>query len=222
MKTRTLAVASVVALCLGAVSLQAADLTKLYARSGSKMRIEGTSNIHDWQVESPLIGGSIEVGPNFPTTPGQAVTPGKVDASGEAFVTVRSLKSIEKDGKPYSDKMDDVMYTHLNVDKAPRITFKLKELTLKEAGKSADAPSTFDSKGDLTVNNVTKEIAFPVKVVPGADKKIKISGSVPLKMSDFKIEPPAPKIALGMIKTGDDVKILFDWYVAPRTTTAAK
>src|SRR5258705_3096772 len=85
------------------------SLTRLDARSGSKMRIEGTSTIPDWQVESPLILGYLEVGPNFPLEPGQSVTPGKVEAKGEASVVVKSLRSIKDDGKPDSDKMDDKM-----------------------------------------------------------------------------------------------------------------
>ena len=60
-------------------------------------------------MESPIIGGMLEVGAGFPTEPGQAVTPGKVEAKADAFIQVRSLKSVEKDGKPYSDKMDEVM-----------------------------------------------------------------------------------------------------------------
>src|SRR5882757_8078121 len=47
------------------------SLIRLDARSGSKMRLEGTSTIHDWQVESPLILGYLEVGPNFPLEAGQ-------------------------------------------------------------------------------------------------------------------------------------------------------
>ena len=39
------------------------------ARQGSKVRIDGTSNIHDWQVEGSLIGGSIEAGPSAQTSP---------------------------------------------------------------------------------------------------------------------------------------------------------
>jgi hypothetical protein len=39
---------------------------------------------------------------------------------------------------------------------------------------------------------------------------------VALKMTDFKIQPPAPKVALGLIKTGDDVKLKFQWEVFPR------
>src|ERR1035438_6244265 len=111
MKIRTLIAGTIALSLLATASFPAAGQTiTLAARSGSKMRIEGTSNIHDWQVESPLIGGMMEVGPNFPLEPGQAATPGKVEAKAEVFIQVRSLKSLEKDGKPYSDKMDEVMW----------------------------------------------------------------------------------------------------------------
>jgi hypothetical protein len=52
---------------------------------------------------------------------------------------------------------------------------------------------------------------MPVKVTLLPDKKMRVAGTVAMKMSDFKIDPPAPKIALGLIKTADDVKIIFDW-----------
>ena len=84
----------------------APPIQQFAARSGSWVRIEGTSNIHDWQVESPFLGGLMEVGPDFPM-PGQALVPGPVQAQAEVFTQVRSLKSVEKDGRPYSDKMDD-------------------------------------------------------------------------------------------------------------------
>src|SRR5579859_2363299 len=92
-------------LVLTGLRLHAAeDMTRFVARSGSKMRIDGTANmIHThWAVESPLIGGFLDAGPGFPTEPGQPATPGKVAAKAEVFVTVRSLKSVEDDGKPYS------------------------------------------------------------------------------------------------------------------------
>ena len=68
---------------------------------------------------------------------------------------------------------------------------------------------------------MTNNITMPVNVLPLGDKKLKISGSTTVKMTDFKIEPPAPKIALGLIKTGDPVKIIFDWNVAQRAPPAA-
>jgi hypothetical protein len=33
-------------------------------------------------------------------------------------------------------------------------------------------------------------------------------------MTEFGIKPPAPAIGLGLIKTGDDVKITFEWMTA--------
>jgi hypothetical protein len=220
MNKRTFIAANAALLLLACLSAQAADqMTKYYARSGSKMRIEGTSTIHDWQVEGTLIGGFLEVGPNFPGEPGQEVSPGKVEAHAEPFIMVRSLKSIEKDGKPYSDRMDEVMYEHLKAPQNPKIAFHLTELTLKESPKSKDAPYVFEAKGQLAVAGVTNDVTMPIKVLPLGDKKLKVSGKTTLKMTDFKVEPPNP-LGLG-IKTGDPVTILFDWMVAQRNQPAA-
>ena len=221
-KTRTIITGNIALLLLASVSLPAAEqMTAYAARAGSKMRIEGTSNIHDWQVENPFISGSLEVGPGFPTEPGQAATPGPVSAKAEVFIPVRSLKSIEKDGKPYSDKMDEIMWEHLREPTNKRIVYRLTELKLKEAPKAKDAPYVFDAKGDLTVAGVTNKIAMVVNVLPLADKRLEITGSTTLKMTSFKVDPPAPKIALGLIKTGDDVKLIFKWMVAERKVPAA-
>ena len=203
-------------------SLPAAEMVRLDSLPGSTVRIEGTSSLHDWQTESKLVGGFLEAGPGFPTEPGQAAPPGKVDAKVDVFIPVRSFKSVEKDGKPYSDKMDEVMYEKLLQPTSPKILFHLHELVLKEAPKDAQAPYAFDAKGDLVVAGVTNQISMPVQVTPLGGKKLKITGNTTLKMSQFKIQPPAPAIALGMIKTGDDVKISFEWMVGQKAAPAAK
>ena len=46
--------------------------------------------------------------------------------------------------------------------------------------------------------------------------KIKVTGVTKMKMTDHGIKPPSPEMALGLIKTGDDVKLTFEW-----TTIAA-
>ncbi len=107
MNTKKLIAVQVLAVVALALPLSAAE--RLGAKPGSKMRLEGTSNIHDWQVEGKLIGGYIEVDQNFPLEPGKEVKPGKVEIKGEVFVPIRSMSSIEKDGRPYSTKMDDIM-----------------------------------------------------------------------------------------------------------------
>ncbi|HVV73483.1 MAG TPA: YceI family protein [Verrucomicrobiae bacterium] len=207
--------AVVATLLLASVTLPAADLTRLNAKPGSlKMRIEGTSTIHDWQVESSIIGGYLEVGPGFPTEPGQAATPGKVEAHGEAKIPVRSLMSIEKDGKKYSDKMDEVMYDHMRAKANPWIVYKIEGLTLKEPAKSKDAPYVFEATGSLAVAGVTNALTMPVNITPVGEGKVKVTGTTNLKMTSFKVEPPNP-LGLG-IKTGDDVKLIFEWMVAAK------
>ena len=202
---------------LASVPASAADLTRLDARSGSKMRIEGTSAIHDWQVESPLIRGFLEVGPNFPLEPGQSATPGKVQAQGQAIVTVQSLRSIEKDGKYASDTMDLKMYNMMSYTNHPSIVYQLTDLTLKEVPKDKNEPYVFDSKGNLAIAGVTNTISMPVNVLPQGGGKFKITGSIGLKMTDFKITPASIVIA----KTGDDVKIKFEWIVGKKPAPAA-
>jgi polyisoprenoid-binding protein YceI len=230
MKIRTLIPGSFALLMAAAHPLQGADQTILYrsSPSGSKMRIEGTANmIHTiWWVEATFIIGSLQVGPGFPTEPGQAVTPGKVEAQAtNVVIQVGSLRSVEKDGKPYDRKMDEIMYEHLKADKYPRIRYCLKELTLKEAAKSKDAPYVFDSMGELTIAGITKALPMAVNVLPLEGKKLKITGSTTVKMSDYKVGPVAPKIGLGILKTGDDVKLNFEWMLvqrAPPKATARK
>jgi RNA polymerase sigma factor (sigma-70 family) len=198
-------------------------LQQYIARPGSKVRIEGTANIihPTWQVESSIIGGSLELGPGFPLAAGQALEPGPVPAQAKAFIAVRSLKSVEPDGRPYSDRMDEVMYQHLREQQNHAIRYRLAELTLKGVTNyNNDLQYEFDSRGELEVAGVTNEITMPVFVLPLGNGKLKISGGTSLKMSWFAIAPPDINLVVGHIKVGDEVSIKFDWVVWPHSTSS--
>lgn len=193
--------ASLLFALLVSISVQAADERVRYqAQPGSKMKIEGTSTMHDWAVEGQLIGGSLEVDSQFPAKPEAIKNSPKVEVS----IPVRSLKS----GKT---GMDDVMHTALKQKQHPKIDYRLLEITPKEGAAAAAGAMVFNSKGALTVAGVTKTNAMEVKIEQLPSDKLKITGTTPMKMSDFGIKPPAPAVALGLIKTGDDVKISFEW-----------
>ncbi|HEY6169607.1 MAG TPA: YceI family protein [Verrucomicrobiae bacterium] len=177
-----------------------AQTVKYQASPGSKLTMAGTSTIHDWTIESALIGGSLEWDAAFDAAP----KPGKVSgAKVETTLLVRSLKS----GK---SAMDAVMQDAMKAEQNPKITYKLTELMLKDAPRSAADPMQFESKGEITVSGVTKPLAMPVTITRDGNK-LKIHGATPLKMTDHGIKPPAPAVGLGLIKTGDEVKITFDW-----------
>jgi polyisoprenoid-binding protein YceI len=172
---------------------------------GSKAKMEGTSTIHDWTMESAVIGGFMEVDAKFPEsalTDSAAAKP-KV----EAFMPVRSFKS-------YNKRMDEVMQETMSEPKYKKIEYKLIELKPKSKPGSTGALQ-FDAVGALTINGVTKTNTMPV-AIEKKDGKIKVTGSVPLKMTDFGVKPPAPTIGLGLIKTGDDIKISIEWLTAPK------
>jgi hypothetical protein len=222
MKIRALVTGNVVLLLLIVLSARAgAQTIRFDAKPGSnmKVRIEGTSTVHDWQVEGPLIGGFIEAGPGFPVEPGQAAAPGKVQARVEAFIPVRTLKSVEKDGSHYSDKMDEIMFEKLKALTSPRILYRLNELVLKEPARTKEAPYVFDATGDLVVAGVTNRISMPVSITPLGDKKLKVAGNLTVKMTDFKIQPP---VLIGLLSTGDEVKLLFEWMVVHKAAAASK
>ncbi len=196
---------------LGRSSLLAEPLVHYDQKPGSKLRLEGTSVIHDYAAETKLIHGFLEVGSNFPTEPGNTVKPGKVEATGQASVAVRQLYSGD-------DKLDEKMWGMLKMEKFPMIVFQIKELTLKELAKDTNSPYVFDANGDLEVGGVTNKISMPVNVFLLPDKKIKVTGTKPLKMTDFGIEPA--KLILPAFKTSDDVTIKFEWILGPRKPAA--
>ena len=135
-----------------------------------------------------------------------------MEAKLDVFIPVRSLKSMEG-GKPYNNKMDDIMYEKLKEAEHKRITYKLTELTVKEAAKSASDPILLESAGDLTVAGVTKKVTMPVQMkIEG--NILRFSAKTTAKMSDFQVEPPAPAIMGGLIKTGDEIKLSIDWVTA--------
>jgi polyisoprenoid-binding protein YceI len=176
-------------------------------RPGSKVTIAGTSTVHDWTVESSIIGGTIEFDSSFPLDPSKAS--GDLAVTPKVHVTI-PVSSIKSD----KSLMDDVMHDAMKMKDYAVITYVLKEM--KPVERKAGEPLRFEAKGDLTVSGVTKEIDMPVTMEPMEGGKLKVSGVKDLKMTDFGIKPPAPALGLGLIKTADDVKITFDWMTAKK------
>jgi len=188
----------------------AVPIQRFFASSGGRVTIKGTSDIHDWQVESSVIGGFFEAGPGFPVEPRGTVQTGPLQARAEAAIPVRSLRSVGKNGLPYNDAMDQIMYESLRGEQNPKIRYRLVEISLKGT-LNPNKGYECEAQGELEVAGVTNEITMPVLVLPLGHGKLKISGEISVKMTSFQIDPPT---ALGLIKTGDDVRLLFDWLVA--------
>jgi hypothetical protein len=192
--------------------------------AGSFVRIEGTSSLHNWQVESHLITGSAQFGSELPANTGSArsaVPQTELDVKASVSIPVRSLKSVDASGKPYSDRMDDIIYDKLQARSYSRITYTLTSLTLREQPDETSTNFFYDTIGQLGIAGVTNTVTMPVALTPAPGGLIQFAGSVQLKMSDFNISPPAPSFDGIRIKTGDVVRLSFVWWVRPLASMAA-
>jgi len=199
------------ALLLAATPLRAQNTVKYSGRPGSKVSIEGTSNIHDWTVNGQIISGTMEVSNAFDKDLKTLNPTPKV----EVTIPVRSLKSNQK-------KMDEVMQEHLNMKEFKDIKYSLTAMKLTSEPKSPNGPGEYTATGDLTISGVKKSIDMPVTIERIDGGKLKVKGSTSLKMTDFNIKPPSPTISFGLIKTGDDVKITIEWILAKAAEQAAQ
>jgi polyisoprenoid-binding protein YceI len=196
----------ILGLCAGALALAAtsslfAQAVTYNALPGGKVKIEGTSSLHPWDVNGSIIGGTMEVDPKFPDA-------GEVKPKATVKIPVRTLKSYQK-------KMDEVMQEYMEMPKFPSIEFKLTELKSKGAPK--DGKYEFDAVGDLTIHGTTKSITMPVtveKIEGGA--KLKIVGKTPIKTPDYGVKPVDVNLGIGHITTGADVTISFEWLLGKK------
>ena len=199
-------VSSLVSVLLSASSLvRAGDTVRYYSQHGSKVQIKGTSTIHDWTMDSDKIGGSLEVDPGFPESALKDAKAARPVV--QAIMPVTAFKS-------YAKRMDEIMQEHMKVTEFRRIEYKLIELKPK-AAEAKDGKCEFDAVGALTIAGVTVTNTMPVVIEKTEGNRLKVSGSTPLKMTTFNVQPPAPTIAgMPTIKTGDDITIIFEWISA--------
>jgi polyisoprenoid-binding protein YceI len=168
--------------------------TKLKLLPASRLNIEGTSNMHDWSCAATAMGATIEV--DTTRAPKLADEPEALRRF-EMTVPVGDLRC-------GNGTMEGKLRDALHSGQHPHIKFQMTE-----AKGSGDG---LELKGTLTVNGVTREITSEAKL--DLQQNIgRAEGTVKLKMSDFKVEPPSA--LLGALKTGDAITIKYNIRVTP-------
>ncbi len=212
LRTAAIAFAAVAAVAAAA----AADWTAYHTceDSRSEVLITGTSTLHPWTVRGRSIEGTVRFGEEFSL---DALAAGEMrggnaeealPVEGELAVPAKTLRSF-RDNRPYSDRMDRIMLEHLQAEEHPRIEFEL--VRLKRAEPEEDGTPVFVAEGDLTVAGATERVLVPVALSRVDDDRLRLSGEVEMKMTDFEIDPP--RALGGMIRTGDEIEVSVDWIV---------
>jgi|SRR5690554_2169888 len=156
----------------------------------STLKIEGTSNIHDWDIIAEDQKGTLLA----ELDNGQLVKINQLDFT----VKAESLKS----GK---SAMDKNTYKALKTDKYSQITYKLNKVNNIDCISTGKCKVT--TSGTLTIAGIKKpiDITFDATV---KENKISLVGKRKLIMSEFGIDPPTA--VFGTITTGDAVNIKFE------------
>ena len=163
----------------------------------SKLSINGDSSVHKWKVETKVVGGFLQV------DSAALAEAGKIEAKGKVIIPVRQLKSGKK-------RMDEVMHAAMNEKKHKLIDFTLSGLNVNSV---KDGVANCASNGSIKINGKTKPLTMDISIASKGDQLV-VRGSANLKMTDFGIKPPSPKLPTGSIVTKDEIKITFEWVVA--------
>ncbi|RFN60249.1 YceI family protein [Marixanthomonas ophiurae] len=157
--------------------------------ASSTLKVDGTSNIHDWEIIAENQQGKLLA--EFENE--QLVKIKQLDFT----VKAESLKS----GK---SRMDKNTYKALNTDKYKQISYTLTNVNNINCTTLGNCKAT--TMGELTIVGTTKPIIiiFDVRVV---DDKIILSGNKSIRMTEYNVDPPTA--LLGTITTGDELNIIF-------------
>jgi hypothetical protein len=69
------------------------------------------------------------------------------------------------------------------------------------------------------VAGVTNKITMPVRIENAEKPNLKVTGSVPLKMTDFKVKPP---VTVGIFRTTNEITVSFEWVIVLPKGAATK
>ena len=155
--------------------------------SGSRIWVEGTSTVHDWSCDAEQITAVLDG-----TTSDGALT-------GLSALTVTvPVAGLECGNGTMNGKLRAALGT------APiRFTLSAARVGLPNGGRFA-----VEADGRLTLHGTTRAQRVTAQGQVLGDGRYRLTGSVPVTMSQFGVDPPTAM--LGTLRTGDRTTVRFD------------
>lgn len=171
---------------LSAFALQA----QTFSIASHQVKISGSSNVQNWESTVQKVSGTAQL----------LLSAEGVLESVEGLRVQMEVSSIKSEK---GSTMDNKTYEALKAKQHPHITFTQTRLqSITRQGNTY----TLVLVGQLEVAGAKKTITL--RATGNAQgTQWKFSGEMPLKMTDFKVDPPTAM--LGAMRTADDVTIKF-------------
>ena len=161
-------------------------------REGSRVWFDGTSTVRSWNCTADKIDAVMQA---------EAPVSDSILANRKVAGTVQVDFPIAK-LECRNNTMNEHMRKALDATRNPAIRF---ELSGYELVKSTGIGATL--QGTLQMNGQTRPITVPVQFA-AADGALRVTGSYPLKMTDWGVRPP--RLMMGAMKVGESVTVHFD------------
>jgi len=161
---------------------------------GHEMMIDGTSNIRDWDAQVNTINTTFVMN--------------EFDISDLSSLTADHFETLElsipvEDIESESGKLTKNMHKYLKGDDHPVITFNLSSIdSMSVDGNTA----TINATGIINAAGVDHETSMTVQAT-FENGKVTFSGTQPLLMTDFGIDPPTA--LFGTIRARDEIDIIY-------------
>lgn len=159
----------------------------------SKLWFDGKSTVRDWSCKATQIDAAIDAAPEAATTV----------LKGEKAVRTATLTFPTAKLDCANGTMNGHMMKALNGEKHASIVFTLSGY---ELGAAAPVKGTLN--GTLLINGVTKPISMPAEFAPAAGGALRVTGSYPLTMTEWQVQPP--KLMMGALKVNPVITVHFD------------
>lgn len=187
------------------VSAQVPGPNKEYYRvePSSRIWVEGSTTVNKFSCVDNEIGG-------FGRLAGDSVPDQPVTDSTGADVEVRLNVHDLDCGR---SRMNHDMYKAMKADSFPRITYHLLSARMLSVPENAEMHFKAKTIGTITLAGKSKVIDMDVDGILLSNGRFHVTGSHPLLMSDFDIQPPSP--FFGLIKTKNKIVVHFDLFVRP-------
>ncbi|WP_340106082.1 YceI family protein [Rhodohalobacter sp. 8-1] len=167
---------------------------QLTLQEGHDMMIDGTSNIRDWDAEVKTINANFVMN--------------EFDMSDLSSLSVDHFETLEltipvEDIESGSGKLTSNMHKYLKEKDHPNITFNLLTVdSISVDGNNA----TINATGVVNAAGVDHQTTMTVDAL-FENGSVTFSGTQPLMMTDFNIDPPTA--LFGTIRARDEIDIIY-------------
>lgn len=172
------------------LSLPVLSQTTTYEVKSHSLKVEGTSNLHDWYADVEKVKGSVKLN----------VDNGKITGLEGLSIVVDARSFKASRGNIMNSKINEA----LNTKNHPEIRYELARVnSISESG----GVYTISTTGQLVVSGVARTVDVNASGRMRQDGTIELTGSTAIKMSDHKVSPPTAMF--GALTTGDEVTLKY-------------